>query len=173
MLTSFYINLPFGGATILATCLLLPTLRPKDIPPTFKKKLQNLDLLGAVFVMPSVVMLLIALQWGGAKYPWNNSRIIGLFIGFGVMFPIFIFIEIYQRENATIPPRIAKKRGIIFCFLVVVCLVAGFFVYITYCMYIPIVLFDRLVPIFYQALLGSTPLQSGLQLLPLFLAMSS
>lgn len=131
-LISFYINLPFGGVTILATWFLLPTLRQRDVPSTFKRKLQDLDLLGAAFVMPSVVMLLMALQWGGAKYPWNNSRIIGLFVGFGIMFPMFIFIEIKQQERATIPPRIAKKRNVWFCFLFVVCVVAGFFVYLTY-----------------------------------------
>lgn len=172
LLISFYVNLPFGAITILATSILLPHLGQRHVPPTIKGKLENLDILGALFLMPSIVMLLMSLQWGGAKYPWNNSRIIGLFIGFGITFPIFIFIEIKQRERATIPPRIVKERSVVFCFLFVVFVIAGFFAYLTYRKPLHNICVYYLVPIFYQALLGSTPLHSGLQLLPLFLAMS-
>jgi Fungal trichothecene efflux pump (TRI12) len=115
------------------TWLLLPAPRQRNVPPTLREKLQNIDLLGAAFVMPSMVMLLMALQWGGAKFPWNSSRIIGLFVGFGITFSIFIFIEIKQGEKATIPPRILKIRTIRFCILFAVLMVAGLFGYLTYC----------------------------------------
>jgi hypothetical protein len=131
-LRSFYINLPFGALTILVTWLLLPVPRQRNVPPTLKEKFENLDLLGAIFLVPSVVMLLMALQWGGARYPWNDSRIIGLFVGFGVMFPIFVILEIRGGEKATIPPRIAKMRTVFSAFFFAVFMVAGLFVYITY-----------------------------------------
>jgi hypothetical protein len=35
------------------------------------------------------VSLLLALQWGGSKYAWDNGRIIALFVLFGILITAF------------------------------------------------------------------------------------
>lgn len=38
-----------------------------DIP--LPEKLKQIDVIGTIFLIPSVVCLLLALQWGGQTYP--------------------------------------------------------------------------------------------------------
>jgi len=55
---------------------------------------------------------MLALQWGGTEYAWNSSRIIGLFVGFGIMILIFIFIQWKRGDKATLPLSILKQRTV-------------------------------------------------------------
>jgi hypothetical protein len=60
----------------------------------------------------SVVCLLLALQWGGTVYAWNSSRIIGLFVGFGLMITIFVIIQIKRGDKATLPLSVLRQRTV-------------------------------------------------------------
>jgi hypothetical protein len=77
-----------------------------------RQKFEEIDFLGAFFLLPSIVCLLLTLQWGGTVYAWNSSRIIGLFVGFGVMILIFIGIQIYKGDKATLPLSVLKQRTV-------------------------------------------------------------
>lgn len=107
----FYINLPLGGVTIL---IMILCFRPRERPGnlSFSRKVQNLDLPGILLFVPAVVMLLLALQWGGHSYSWNSATIIGLFIGFGVMMILFGLWQWHEQENASIPLRILNQRNV-------------------------------------------------------------
>ncbi|KAI1095680.1 MFS transporter [Rostrohypoxylon terebratum] len=85
----FYINLPLGGITVLCLIFFLPDKPPTQPGLPWKEQIKQLDLPGTFFLIPSVICLLLALQWGGAKYSWNNGRIIVLFVVFGVLGIIF------------------------------------------------------------------------------------
>jgi hypothetical protein len=60
-----------------------------------------------------VACLLIALQWGGHTIPWKSSKVIGLFIGFGLLIIAFGLIQWRRGERATIPLRILRQRSIL------------------------------------------------------------
>jgi MFS family permease len=64
----FYINLPIGGVAfvVIAACLKVPDRDSTKLP--WAKKLQQLDALGSATLIPGVVCLLLALQWGGQTY---------------------------------------------------------------------------------------------------------
>lgn len=70
----FYINLPFGAVAIAVVffCLEVPDRDTTKLPWT--QKLLQLDGLGTATLIPGVVSLLLALQWGGQTYavssPW-------------------------------------------------------------------------------------------------------
>ena len=70
----FYINLPFGG---LAMAAVLVFLKVPDRPTTkqpWAKKLSQLDAPGSSMLIPGVVCLLLALQWGGQTYAVSFSK---------------------------------------------------------------------------------------------------
>lgn len=64
----FYINVPIGGVAmiIIALCLKVPDQDTTKI--ALIKKFSQLDVIGNTFLMPGVVCLLLALQWGGQIY---------------------------------------------------------------------------------------------------------
>lgn len=77
-------SLPIGGFAMAIITVLLKTPSPHALSQaTFWQKILKLDLLGALITIPATVCLVLALQWGGSMYPWNDSRIIGLFVGSG------------------------------------------------------------------------------------------
>ena len=134
-----------------------------------KRKFDEVDYYGAFFLLPAVVCLLLALQWGGTVYAWNSSRIIGLFVGFGIMILIFIAIQIYRGDKATLPLSVLKQRTVASACLFLFFEGAALFVLIYYSI-LPIPTKLTLVPIYFQAVKGSSPSESGLQLLPLMLS---
>jgi hypothetical protein len=86
------------------------------------KKILEIDLLGALFLIGAIVCLLLALQWGGTTYPWKDSRVWGNLLGFVLIIAIFIGQQFRRGDRGTIPPRIFGQRTVLFsclysCFL--------------------------------------------------------
>jgi hypothetical protein len=78
-----------------------------------KERLKELDAIGAVFLISGIVCLLLALQWGGQTYPWANSKVWGTLLGFGLIIAVFIVLQVYQKDRATIPVRVFKQRTVL------------------------------------------------------------
>jgi hypothetical protein len=103
--------------------------------------------------------LILALQWGGEKYPWNEGRIIALLVLAAVLLTVFVSIQIWQQENATVPPRLFKLRnvwlGTIFAF----------------CLGAVLIIFLVALPIWFQGIRGTDAVTSGIDTLPLVLSL--
>ncbi|EME79884.1 uncharacterized protein MYCFIDRAFT_155743 [Pseudocercospora fijiensis CIRAD86] len=157
----FYINLPFGAVTLLFIGLFYhPTKRAKALAgSSFKEKLDQFDLYGTMVFLPMIVSLLLALQWGGSKYPWSNGRIIGLFVTFGVLLIIFVSIQFWKQDNGTVPPRVIKYRTVWSAAWFGASLGAAFFVLVYY------------LPIWFQAIKGASATKSGIMNIPMILGL--
>jgi MFS family permease len=124
----FYINLPLGAITIVVIGLFFKSPKRKtQSETTWKQKLESLDPIGTVVFMPAIICCLLALQWGGTKYPWSDARIIVLFVMFGILSAVFIGIQFWKKDNATVPPRIMKQRTMAAAAWFAACLGASFF----------------------------------------------
>ena len=107
----FYINLPIGAITIVSVAFLVK-IDQKYPAGSVRERLAGIDFIGAAFLLPAVICLLLALQFGGTKYAWGSSKIIGLFVGFGVLAIIFAFIQWKRGDRATMPPRVLAHRTV-------------------------------------------------------------
>ena len=125
---------------------------------TLKEKLVQLDPVGVTFLLGGVICLLMALQWGGNLYAWDDSVIIGLLIGFGLMIICFIALQLYFPDTATIPPRLMKKRSVSAGAMTVFSLFSGFIIFVYF------------IPIYFQAVFGDSATDSGIKSIPLVLA---
>ena len=104
--------------------ILKPTeARQKGLP--IKQQLAQLDLLGEFFLLPCIICLLLGLQWGGSTYPWNDGRIIALFVLFGVLFIAFAAVQAWKPETATLPKSILLNRTILAGMWFVFCLASA------------------------------------------------
>lgn len=108
----FYINLPLGAITVAVIVFFFNPPRREVATMGFRKRLTYFDPWGTSVFLPAIICLLLALQWGGAKYEWKNGRIIALLVLFGVLLIPFIFFQFRQGEKATLPPRIMKQRSV-------------------------------------------------------------
>ena len=71
----FYINLPLGAVTIVSIAWLFTSpVRKTEQSTGFKERARQLDPAGTAVFIPAIVCLLLALQWGGSKYPWGNGE---------------------------------------------------------------------------------------------------
>lgn len=108
----FYINLPAGAITFIVVIFFFhPPPRPAETESVIQR-LAKLDLIGAFLFIPAIVMILIALQWGGTTYAWKSAIILGLFCGFCGLIVIFVFWQIRQGDNAMIPPALFTQRTV-------------------------------------------------------------
>lgn len=73
-----------------------------------------MDWAGAVLLLGSTTCLLIALQEGGLITPWKSSKIIGLLVGFVVLFAAFFALQIRLGDAGSISTRLLRNRSIAF-----------------------------------------------------------
>ncbi|KAK8142267.1 hypothetical protein G3M48_009065, partial [Beauveria asiatica] len=153
----FYINLPVGGLAmaIVVWAVHINRNTKNSQGLSVVQRILKIDLVGTAIFIPAILCLLLALQWGGADYPWSNSRIIGLFVGAAAMLAVFVGVQWWRSEQATFPPFLFKNRSIVaamsFCFF----FGASFFPLIIY-------LCKSLQPL--------CAVQAGIKVLPLLLA---
>ncbi|KAJ7089045.1 major facilitator superfamily domain-containing protein [Mycena crocata] len=158
----FYINLPIGAVTLAVIIFLFKMPKSGQVkrePAPFLERLALFDPLGTFVFVPAIVCLLLALQWGGSKYAWKSGTIIGLLVTFGVLISMFIGIQIWKQERATIPPRIFKQRSIWSSAFYGFCVGAAFYILSFY------------LPIWFQAINGVSAVRSGIDNLPLILSL--
>ena len=158
----FYINLPLGAVTVVVIGIWFHSPKralEKKVP--ISERAKQLDLIGTSVFIVTIVVCLLALQWGGSKYPWSSWRIILCLTLFGVLTLVFIFIQWREGDNATIPFRIIKQRSVASGCWFAFCLGGHFFVLVYW------------LPIWFQAIKGVSALKSGIMCLPLILALVS
>ena len=74
------------------------------------QRVKRIDWHGTLLALSSVICILLVFQWGGVTYAWNDSRIIGLIIGFVVIGAVFWTDQVWMGEQATIPIRLFRNR---------------------------------------------------------------
>ncbi|ETS77605.1 hypothetical protein PFICI_09667 [Pestalotiopsis fici W106-1] len=150
----FFINLPFSG---IALAVMIPFLRLKyRREATWKKAVARIDILGNFIFAGAITGILFGLIMGGVQYPWSSWHIIvPLVIGF-CGWALFHFHQASPIcREPSMPPLLFSNRTS------VVCLALTF---ISNTLLEWIVYF---LPIYFQAIKGATPLQSGVDVLPL------
>ncbi|KAI5866502.1 putative efflux pump [Durotheca rogersii] len=159
----FYINLPIGAVAASAIAVFFPDPPPSrrgglSSDETLLQRVRHFDPIGTVLFMPAVICLLLALQWGGVEHPWNSGRVIALFVVAGVLLLAFAYVQHVQQEDATVPPRILRKRTIWASGIFTFGTGAGFFVTVYY------------VPIWFQSVQGVSAVGSGIRNLPMLIS---
>lgn len=155
----FGINLPIGVATMVVVGFFV---RKTTTENSFKnaslsEKVIQFDIPGTITLIPSLICLLLALQWGGSIYPWSDGRVVALLALFGVLLVAFVVLQIFLDKSRTIPLTILKNRSILFASLFSLCVSAAIYVAVTY------------LPLWFQAVRQTSALRSGVMITPLIL----
>ncbi|KAK4172798.1 putative MFS toxin efflux pump [Triangularia setosa] len=157
----FYINLPIGGVAMAVIILFLRVKKPSSELAALGKieRILQVDLVGAAIMLPSVIMLLLALQWGGLEYPWSDSRVIGLLVGASVGASVFVGVEVWQQDKGLIPPRFFKNKNVFAAMMFAMFFGASFYPMVYY------------LSLYFQAVQGNNAVEAGIKLLAFLIAM--
>ncbi|HZH50567.1 MAG TPA: MDR family MFS transporter [Microvirga sp.] len=143
----FWINLPLG---LVALFIAFHGL--KKLPQVHRP--HRLDLLGALLMVAATVSLLLALSWGGLRYPWGSWPILALFAGSGLLWVLFAG-RMRLAPEPLIPPGVlhnpvVRMGTLSACF--------GMGTYIGLTIYLPV---------YFEAVSDLSASLSGLALIPL------
>ena len=149
----FYMNLPVSSLALLATFFFLNVKYTRN--PTWKHALARVDFLGNAIFMPSIIAILLGLVLGGVQFAWSSYHIIvPLVLGFLG----WVVFHIHQAsplcKEPSMPPRLFQNRTS----------AAGFLLTFLFSMLITTV--SYFMPVYFQAVKGSSPFGAGVRLLP-------
>ncbi len=147
----FYVNLPVG---MVALGVLFAFYR--DSAP--RRRVTSIDYPGAIALTLSVVPLLLALSWGGQQYPWASAPIAALLTLAVVMSIVFVWAE-RRAAEPILPFSLFKKRAVTISTIGLMVMGVSMFGTILY------------IPLFIQAVIGSSATQSGTVLMPMMMSM--
>jgi EmrB/QacA subfamily drug resistance transporter len=143
----FWINIPLGLIALAIAYHSLKRLPRFECP-------HRLDLLGAALLVTATVVLLLALSWGGIRYPWGSLPILGLIACSGVLWVLFA-VRMRLTPEPLIPSGVlhnpvVRMATLSACF--------GMGTYIGLTIYLPV---------YFEAVRGLSASLSGLALIPL------
>jgi len=142
----FWINLPLGLAAYAISARALKAL-PRH------ERLHKLDLLGAALMVTATIALLLALDWGGVRYPWASPQIVGLAGEAIVLFALF-GMRLHVAEEPFVSLDIMRNR------VVAAAIGCASFAYGTM---IAVAIYT---PVYFEGVLRLTASEAGLALIP-------
>ncbi len=142
----FWGNVPLGlvALAIIVTQMHIP----------FTPRRAKIDWLGAATLGGALTTLLLGLSEGGRAHPWDSTYVVGLLTSSVVLLVVFVFIE-RRAEEPVIPIDMLLERNVALTSIAGLAVGAGMFAAIFY------------VPLFMQAVVGTSSADSGLALVPL------
>ncbi|KAK9774085.1 putative Major facilitator superfamily (MFS) profile domain-containing protein [Seiridium cardinale] len=151
----FYINLIIGipVAAIIAIVPIPDHIKKPAIRDAFKNGVMAFDVPGFAIFTCAVVMFFLALRFGGTHFAWNSSQIIGLFCGAGAALIAWLAWDWYAGEDAMVPYSMMEHRTVW-----VSCVCMAF-------QAAPVFSLTIFLPVYFQAVLGQTSFQSGVDFL--------
>ncbi len=142
----FYINLPIGIAAFLVITAVL------QVP--VRRVNHAIDYFGAVLLVAGVSLLLLVVEWGGQRYAWGSTEIIGMGALTLALLAGFVVRELRTAEPI-VPMGLFRNR--VFGVTSIIGFVVG------------LAMFGAIVymPLFLQLVQGATPTEAGLELVPM------
>ncbi|HEX8166943.1 MAG TPA: MDR family MFS transporter [Beijerinckiaceae bacterium] len=143
----FWINLPLGALAVWMSNAALKRLPRHD-------RRHRLDVLGAVLLMGTTVTLLLALNWGGLRYPWISLPILGLVVA-SMVLAVALALRLRTAREPLIPLEVLRNP-VVRTGTLAACFGMGTYIGLTI-----------YVPVYFETVMGLSASNSGLALIPL------
>jgi multidrug resistance protein len=141
----FWINVPMGALALVMTYRALERLPRNERP-------HRLDWAGVALMVGAALALMLAMAWGGVRYPWGSRPILLLLAGSAALWALFVW-RLGNAPEPFIPPSVLREP------VVAGCVTAGFFSIGT------IIGLSLYLPLYLTLVLGASASMSGLVLI--------
>ena len=146
----FWINLPLAVLAVLVVNASLGKL------PQARKS-HKVDVLGAVLIVTTTVLLMLVLTWGGARYPWGSPLILAL-AGAALLLGVSFVTQMLRASEPLIPIEVLRNPILANAVLAMFFTTAAFIGMSVY------------TPIYLEVVMGLGSSSSGLSLVALMAA---
>ncbi|GJE93421.1 MFS general substrate transporter [Phanerochaete sordida] len=154
----FYMNLPLAGIALVLVWFFLRVRVPEG---SIKEKFARIDWVGNAIIVAGTTLAIVGLTFGGIRFPWDSAQVLApLIIGLALV-GAFLLYEAKVPKEPTIPWEVLSNRVTFGAYL-------GTFVHGVTSMALIYYL-----PVYFQAVLGSSPTRSGVQALAAALVISA
>ena len=146
----FFVNLPIG----IIALVVITSVLPRTQVPTHQK----IDYAGIIVLAAAASCVVLLSSFGGNTWKWGSPQALGMIALCAALVVVFIFVE-RRAAEPVLPLRMFKNR--VFVMASIIGFVVGFSMFgaITY------------LPMFLQQVLGASPTESGLRMLPMMVGM--
>ncbi|KAL2371222.1 hypothetical protein RJZ57_004346 [Blastomyces gilchristii] len=148
---------PIDGVAFVIILFFLKIQTPKT---PFLAGLRAIDWFGSITVVCGTVMFLLGLDYGGVSFPWTSATVICLIVFGVVTLGIFVIIHWKVAAYPIIPLWLFKQRSTVAAYGAA--LFHGF-VFTSDSFFLPL---------YFQVIIGASPLQSGIYLFPSVISMA-
>lgn len=152
----FFINLPIGGAALVVLFL---TLNLNPLPKRSPREYwRQFDKIGYLLILAAIVIFLLGFTFSETE-GFKTAKAIACIVVGGMLIPVFIAWEFFTERSfpgvlPLIPPRLFRTRTTALVLVGVACHAVAFFAGAYY------------LPLYYQAVTGSSSTLSAVQMLP-------
>ncbi|PGH16034.1 hypothetical protein AJ79_02014 [Helicocarpus griseus UAMH5409] len=155
---TFWFVVPVTCVSALAIFGAVPKSK---VEGSMKEKILKTDFWGMALSLASVIFLLIPVSGGGGTYEWNSPIVISFFCVGGILAISFILVEWKLAKIPVMPFHLFDRTSAKILF--------------THNFITGIVYYTDLyyLPLYYQVILGYSPLMSGVLIIPLILSFSA
>lgn len=153
---SFLIIAPACFANVLAITMFVHSLPhdPKGDSLSAKGLWSRIDIGGILLFVPCTVCFILALQWGGSAYAWDDTLIIALLTATVILLAFFFMVQKHKGDMAMLPLHLLRERSVALGSLGMFFVSGSAFV------------FGFFLPIYFQAVRGADTMTSGIMYLP-------
>lgn len=153
----FWINVPISITAMAALFFFLHLQTPTI---TLAEGLKRVDWLGSALVVSGTVLFMLGMEFGGVSHPWKSAIVI-CFLIFGLLIlAVFVFVEWKFAKIPIMPLRLFTNRTNALSYITSV---FHGVVFIGGCYFLPL---------YFQAVRGTTVIMSGVSFLPFVLVLS-
>ncbi|KAK9771493.1 putative Major facilitator superfamily transporter [Seiridium cardinale] len=123
---SFLGQAPIFFIAVVLCWIVLPPLKTASRTDTkLKSQLGRIDFAGASLLGLGIFSLMLPLEIGGSKLPWNHPAIICLFIAGSILIGAFLTVEEYWAREPIFPVRLLHNRNVVLSYFIFGCQMAA------------------------------------------------
>ncbi|KAK2591311.1 hypothetical protein QQS21_010995 [Conoideocrella luteorostrata] len=117
---SFYLNPCVGGVVAPIYFIVLPDYHPLNGIP-LRRRLAMLDYIGALLSSATFLCVMMAMNFGGVLWRWNDGRSVALFVLAGVFWVLFCLQQVYtvgtSMDHRIFPMHFFKNYAMVNLFI--------------------------------------------------------
>ncbi|KAH7357890.1 major facilitator superfamily domain-containing protein [Plectosphaerella cucumerina] len=155
----FWINLPVSGVSLAILAVYMRESSAAQGGSGTKKRrsvvadLLAIDWLGAATFAAATLLFLVGLELGRTQHPWTSPLVLCLVFAGAAMYGLFALTQARVSRYPLMPPRLFRNTAVVATYI------ATFFHGLTFA---GLAFF---LPVYFQAVLGASPINSGIWLL--------